>query len=76
MKSWDNVSYVVIGIGFGAAGFFLGTLFHYQSFWPLLAGPSFGAILGCVAAARVLRKKKLPFLATLGDVKATLHRDR
>jgi hypothetical protein len=75
VKSLDDIPYIVIGMGFAAAGFFLGTLLCYQSLWPLLAGPTFGAVLGCIAAAMVLRKKELPLSATLGDVKASLRRD-
>jgi len=70
VKSIDHVSYVLLGTIVAAAGFLLGNAIFYKAMWQLVAAPVVGGILGLVSAAWVLRDMKLPFTATLGDVKA------
>jgi hypothetical protein len=74
VKSFDEISYVAIGMGFAATGFFIGGLLCYHSLLPVLASSAFGSVLGLIVAARVLRKNELPISATLGDMKARLLR--
>jgi hypothetical protein len=70
VKPLDDISYVAIGMGLAAAGFFMGGLLCYHSLLPALASSLFGCVLGLISAARVLRQRGLPFSATMGDMRS------
>jgi hypothetical protein len=70
VKPLDDISYVAIGMGLAAAGFFMGGLLCYHLLLPALASSLFGCVLGLISAARVLRQRGLPFSATMGDMRS------
>lgn len=71
----DDISYVAITMGLAAAGFFIGGLLGYPSLLPILASTAFGSMLGLFSAAIALRRKGLPFAATLGDMSERLRKE-
>jgi hypothetical protein len=75
VKSFDDISYVAIGMGWAAAGFFIAGLLRYHLLLPVLASSALGSAVGLIAAAIALRQKELPFSATLGDMKTRLRRE-
>ena len=76
MKSIDDLPYALIGAALATIGFFVGNLVFYQHTWQLVVAPVVGAALGLLAGALALRGKKLPVLATLGDFKEAMKREK